>query len=109
MRNTKRRSAWRGWLIGILVAVPVLWIGYWFAAQTVARAAIDRVTERPVAGGRFACAGESLGGFPLRLDFGCLRARFGDGSEGTGERVSAALGGVKASAPLYWPGYVQAT
>ncbi len=109
MRNGKRRSGWRGWLIGILVLIPVLWVGYWFAAQTIARAAIDRVTERPVAGGRFACAGENLGGFPLRLDFGCTHARFGDGSQGAGERLSAALGGVQASAPLYLPGHVEAT
>lgn len=109
MRNRKRRSAWRGWLIGILLAVPVLWVGYWYAAQEIARAAFDRATTRPVAGGRFACTGETLGGFPLRLDFGCTRAAYGDGPEGTGERLSAALGGVKASAPLYWPGYVEAT
>ena len=73
------------------------------------RAAIDRVTMRPVAGGRFACAGQTLGGFPLRLDFGCARAAYGDGPQGTGERLSAALGGLQASAPLYWPGYVEAT
>ncbi len=109
MTNRKRRSPWRGWLIGILVAVPVLWIGYWYATQEIARAAIDRVTTRTVAGGRFGCAGETLGGFPLRLDFGCTRAAYGDGPEGTGERLSAALGGLQASAPLYQPGYVEAT
>ncbi len=61
-----------------------------------------------MAGGHFACADRSLGGFPLRLDFGCTRAAYGDGPQGTGERLSAALGGVQASAPLYWPGYVEA-
>ena len=105
MRNRKRR----GWLIGILVLIPVVWVGYWYAAQHIARAAIDRVTTGEVAGGRFACAGQSLGGFPLRLDFGCTRAAYGDGPQGTGEGLSAALGGLAASAPLYWPGYVQAT
>ncbi len=109
MTNRKRRGAWRGWLIGILVLIPVLWVGYWYAAQEIARAAIDRVTARPVAGGRFACAGQTLGGFPLRLDFGCTQAKYGDGREGTGERLSAALGGVQLSAPLYWPGYVEAS
>ncbi len=109
MRGRKRRSAWRGWLIGILVLIPVLWIGYWYAAHEIANAVVDRVTTRQVAGGRFACTGESLGGFPLRLDFGCTRAAYGDGPEGTGERLSAALGGVNASAPLYQPGYVEAT
>ncbi len=108
MRNRKRRSPWRGWLIGILVLIPVLWVGYWWAAQEIARAAIDRATTRPMAGGRFACAGETLGGFPLRLDVGCTRAEYGDGPQGTGERLSAALGGVQVSAPLYWPGYVEA-
>ena len=105
MRNRKRR----GWLIGILVLIPVLWIGYWYAAQHSARAAIERITTGEVAGGRIACAGQSLGGFPLRLDFGCTRAAYGDGPQGTGEGLSAALGGLAASAPLYWPGYVEAT
>lgn len=109
MRNRKRRSAWRGWLIGILVLIPVLWVGYWYAAEQIARAAIDRATTRPVAGGRLACESRSFGGFPLRLDFGCTRAAYGDGPERTGERLSAALGGLQASAPLYWPGYVEAT
>ncbi len=109
MRNRRRGSAWRGWLIGILVLIPVLWVGYWYAAHEIAGAAIERVTTKPVAGGRLACAGKTLGGFPLRLDFGCTRAAYGDGPEGTGERLSAALGGVRASAPLYQPGYVEAT
>lgn len=109
MRTTKRRNAWRAWLVGILIAVPVLWIGYWYAAHEIARAALDRVTTRPLAGGRFACTGLSLAGFPLRLDLGCTRAAYGDGPEGTGERVSAALGAVAATAPLYRPGYVEAT
>ncbi len=109
MRNRKRRSAWRGWLIGILVLIPVLWVGYWYAAEQVARAAIDRATTRPIAGGRVACTDRTLGGFPLRLDFGCTRAAYGDGAEGTGEHLSAALGGVRASAPLYQPGHVEAT
>lgn len=109
MRNRKRPGIWRGWLIAILVLVPVLWVGYWYAAQEIARAAFDRATTRTVAGGRFACTGESLGGFPLRLDFGCTRAAYGDGPEGTGERLSAALGGFRASAPLYQPGHVEAT
>ncbi len=86
----------------------MLWIGYWYAAHEIASATLDRVTTRPVAGGRFDCAGRSLGGFPLRLDLGCTRAAFGDGPEGSGERLSAALGGVEASAPLYQPGYVEA-
>ena len=109
MRTRKRRSLWRSWLTGILVLIPVVWIGYWFAAHEIAGAAIERATTKPVAGGRFACSGETLGGFPLRLDFGCTRAAYGDGPEGTGERLSAALGGLKASAPLYRPGYVEAT
>lgn len=110
MRSRTRRSAWRGWLIGIVVLIPVLWIGYWYAAQQIASAAIDRVTTRPVAGGRIACTGRSLGGFPLRLDFGCTQAAYGEGPQGGGEQISAALaGGLRASAPLYLPGHVVAT
>jgi hypothetical protein len=110
MKSRTRRSGWRGWLIGIAVLIPVLWIGYWYAAQQIASAAFDRITTGPVAGGRIACTGRSLGGFPLRLDFGCSRAAYGDGPQGGGEQISAALGGgLQASAPLYLPGHVQAT
>ncbi len=108
-KNTRRRRGWSGWLIGLLVLVPILWIGYWYAAQQIAQAAIERATTRPIAGGRFACTGQSLGGFPLRLDFGCAHAAYTDGPEGSAGRVSAALGGLQASAPLYRPGYVEAT
>jgi hypothetical protein len=58
-----------------------------------------------VAGGRVVCSARSLGGFPLRLDFGCERAAYADA---TGQQISAELAGLRASAPLYWPGHVEA-
>jgi len=103
-RKTRRRGGVRGWLVAILILIPILWVGYWFAAHTVANAAVDRITSRPVGGGRIACTAHSLGGFPLRLDFGCDRAAYADVS---GQQVSAELASLKASAPLYWPGYVE--
>ncbi len=106
MRNKRRRAGWSGWIIGLVIAIPLLWVGYWYAAQYVANAAIERVTTRPVAGGRVLCTAHSLSGFPLRLDFGCQRAAFTDDTE---RQITAELGGLQASAPLYWPGYVEAT
>jgi hypothetical protein len=48
-----------------------------------------------------------LRGFPLRLDLLCERAAFT--GEGANANASAELAGLNASAPLYWPGYVEAT
>jgi hypothetical protein len=106
MRTEPPRRRWRGWLIGLLILLPLLWIGYWFTVQQAASAAIERVTTGPIAGGRFTCGEKSLGGFPLRLDFACPRANFARGSAGGPDAVAVALGGLSVSAPLYWPGYL---
>ncbi len=108
MRRDPLRRSWRGWLIGLAVVLPMLWVGYWYTVQKVASSAIERVTTQPVAGGRFTCGEMSFGGFPLRLDFACPKANFASGNPGGQNAVAAALGGLSASAPLYWPGYIGA-
>lgn len=105
MRKTQKRRGSSGWIVAILILIPVLWVGYWFAARTVADAAVERLISRPVAGGRVTCSARSLGGFPLRLDLGCERAAYADTA---GQQVSAELAGIRASAPLYLPGHVEA-
>lgn len=108
MRTEPPRRRWRGWLIGLLILLPLLWIGYWYTVQKVASSAIERVTTQPIAGGRFTCGEQSFGGFPLRLDFTCPKATFAQGNAGSRDAIAAALGGLSASAPLYWPGYIGA-
>jgi hypothetical protein len=92
-------------ILGAAAVVALLWCGYWLAARTIAEAAIDRANAGPIAGHRVTCSGERLGGFPLRLDFRCARATY----TADGDRVTAALGGIRGTAPLYRPGLVTAT
>jgi hypothetical protein len=100
----RRRRRWPVYLIGFLVLLVVLWLGYWYGATRVAEAAINRAVAAPVAGISFGCPDRSLSGFPLRVDFRCQRATASD-ARGS---LAAALGGFWASAPLYAPGYVTA-
>jgi len=101
----RRRRIWTGVLIGLVVFIGVLWVGYWYAAKTLTESAIARATSAPAGREKFACTDLNLGGFPLRLDVRCKQGTY----TGTGQAVTAELGGVSASAPLYWPGYVEAT
>lgn len=98
----------RGRLVGILAALAVvlvaLWVGYWYAAHAMAEKALARLTGANRNGQQITCADPVLSGFPLRLDLNCSRG----GYSATAESVSAALGGVRATAPLYVPGTVQA-
>jgi hypothetical protein len=105
MTQPQRRRGITGFIVGVLVVAAVLWVGYWFAAHWAAGKAIARVEAAPIAGHRIGCTGEDLAGFPLRLDLSCQRATYAD----TAGTLSAELGGVSASAPLYRPGYVSAT
>jgi hypothetical protein len=100
----RRRGGWLGLLLGLIILAGLLWVGYWYAARTVAEAAIARAMSGGADGQIVSCTGLSLGGFPLRLDVRCARGTYA----GAGQTVTAALGGVAASAPLYWPGYVAA-
>ena len=72
---------------------------------TLAENTIARLNAAPVNGKKIGCTEVVLDGFPLRLDFRCARGTYVE----AGDRITAALGGVAATAPLYWPGYVEAT
>ncbi len=105
MANPRRRRNWPALIIGAVVILAALWAGCWYAAERFTAAAIARAASGPVAGHRLGCAGAALSGFPLRLDLVCQRTTYAD----AGGRLTAALGGLAASAPLYRPGYVTAT
>jgi len=104
MATTKRRRR-RGpkLLIGGLILLAILWCGYWYAASTITAAAIERAATSLAARGRsVTCAEKGMAGFPLSLDLTCRDPAFIDPASG----LSAEIKGVRASAPLYWPGEV---
>jgi len=100
-----RRRGRSGWILGIIVVLGLVWVGYWYAAHYVAETAIARLATTPASGRKIGCAEIALGGFPLRLDLRCTRGTYA----GAGDQATAAVGGIVASAPLYWPGTVEAT
>jgi hypothetical protein len=104
-RPARRRRGRSGLLLGLLAVLVLLWVGYWYAAHSIADAAIDRVTTAEIGGHVVDCGGRSLGGFPLRLDLRCVRATYAEPNR----QLTAAIDGVSTTAPLYWPGYVEAT
>jgi hypothetical protein len=104
---TKPRRGRRAFSIaGIaVVAIALLWSGYWFAASRTASAAFARANAAAAARGlSLGCKDASVGGYPLRLDLSCPRATLA----GTGQELSGAVDGLSATAPLYWPGHVEA-
>lgn len=103
MANGRRRGG-LGLILGIVVVLGLAWVGYWYAAHYLAEKTIARLNAAPVNGKKIGCTDVVLDGFPLRLDFRCARGTYVE----AGDRITAALGGVAATAPLYWPGYVEA-
>lgn len=103
MANGRRRGG-LGLILGVIVVLGLAWVGYWYAAHYFAEKTIARLNAAPVNGRKIGCTGVVLEGFPLRLDFRCERGTYVEAGDG----ITAALGGVAASAPLYWPGYVEA-
>jgi len=102
-QRVKRRGRPLRWLVGVLVVLAVLWSGYWYAASKVAAMGIERVTAAVAAHGREAgCGTQAIAGFPLSLDVQCSGAKF------AGPDMSADLGQIGISAPLYYPGHVEA-
>lgn len=104
MAYERRRRGGLGLILGVIVVLGLGWLGYWYTAHYFAERAIARLNAGPVSGRKIACAEPNLAGFPLRLDFRCQRGTFAT----DGDRITAAIGGVDASAPLYWPGTVEA-
>jgi hypothetical protein len=91
------------WLVGVLIVLAVLWCGYWYAASRVAAMGMEKVVAAAAAHGRQAgCGTQAIAGFPLSLDVQCSGVKF------AGSDMSAGLGQIGLSAPLYYPGHVQA-
>jgi hypothetical protein len=101
----RRRGRWSGFVVGVLILLALLWAGAWYAADTYAQRTIARLNGSEHNGQRVACAEPTLSGFPLSLDLRCTQGSY----SGPGQRITAGLGGIAASAPLYHPGVVEAT
>lgn len=95
---------WLAILVGLVVVLVLLWLGAWYGAHTVAERTLARVTASHANGQQVTCTDPVLAGFPLRLDLSCSRS----GYAGPANSVTAALGGLRATAPLYRPGTVDA-
>lgn len=95
-----RRRGWTGVIVGLIVILALLWVGYWFAANYAANQALARLA----ASGGASCVNPSVSGFPLAVEVRCARLTYGDGTE----RLNAEVGGVEATALLYRPGTVDA-
>jgi hypothetical protein len=105
MARRGRRGGGFGWIVGLIVFLGLVWIGYWYAAHYAAGRFLARIAAGPVHGRTIGCSGAALSGFPFRLDLHCDRGTYAEG----GDRIAASLGGLSATAPLYWPGYVEST
>ena len=105
MARTARRRRWPVYTVVTLVVLALLWVGGWFAAARFAESALARVTSSPIGGFTIGCPEPVVYGFPFRIDIRCQRVTV----SGQGDSLSASLGGVSASAPLYRPCIVEAT
>ena len=60
-------------VIGIAVAVALLWTGGWFAASRYVGSKINAIEARANAeGATLSCGNPSIGGFPFRFDVTCM-------------------------------------
>ena len=99
----RRRGRGLIWLVILIVALPLLWVGYWFASREFVSSAIERATASLAARGTtVACSRQTSGGFPLGLHLDCSEAVFSDHDSGT----TVTLPRFVATAPLLSPGHV---
>ncbi len=102
-KDKRRRGRGRRIILGTIIVLALLWCGYWYAASKVAAVGLERVVAAVASHGRTAvCGTQSMAGFPLSLDLQCSGARFADPA------MSADLGHIALTAPLYRPGHVDA-
>ncbi len=80
-----------GWLVGVIVLLGLLWVGYWYAAHYAAETAIARAGVRGVG-----CSGGDLTGFPLQLDLPCAKAIYASANNA----ATGAIAGFTTHAPI---------
>jgi hypothetical protein len=105
VRSRHRRNG-KVYMVATFVVLALLWIVYWYAANQIASAALERASAAATARGySLNCEDETIGGFPLSVDVACTHTRL---AEATGA-FSANIEGFQANAPLYRPGRVETT
>jgi len=100
----RRGGRWLVVLAGLVAVLVLVWLGTWYGAHTLAERELARLTGSHASGQQITCTEPVLGGFPLRLDLTCTRSAYA----GPADTFTAALGGWRATAPLYLPGTVEA-
>src|SRR5260221_4398268 len=105
MARERRRRRGIRWLIGLLIILGLAWTGYWYAVSRAAETVIAKVNSAISAhGGSLSWSEQGISGFPLSLDFRSSEVKFTYAPAS----VAAGINRVTASAPLYYPGRVQA-
>ncbi|MCX5514275.1 hypothetical protein C3941_14465 [Kaistia algarum] len=98
-KKTKRRFQI---LIGIVIAIVVLWTGGWFAARHYVAGKIAAIEARAAdEGATLSCGDQSLSGFPFRLGITCTPVA----ASCPAEDLSVDLAGIEAMGLLYNPGH----
>lgn len=89
-------------LIGIVVAILILWTGGWFAARHYVTGKIAAIEARATdEGATLSCAEQSVSGFPFRLGVTCTKLE----ASCPAEEASLDLAGIEAMGLLYNPGH----
>lgn len=102
--RTRRRRNGKVYLFATLVVAALLWVVYWYGAQQIVSAVVDRTNAAANARGyALDCQADEVGGFPLSLSLSCARASVSGQTSG----LLAAVDGFSATAPLYRPGRIE--
>src|SRR5688572_18624566 len=73
--SVPRRRRWPIVLIGLLVVLGGLWAGAWHYGAGIAERTLDGWKAREAKAGRtYACASQSIGGFPFGIEVRCTDA-----------------------------------
>jgi hypothetical protein len=73
--SIRRRRSWPGILIVLLIVLAGLWAGAWYYGSGVLERTIDGWKAREAQAGRvYACATQTIGGFPFGIEVRCADA-----------------------------------
>ncbi len=87
-------------LVTAVIVLGALWVTYWYGANQIGAAALDRVATAAAARGYTAeCTDIAGSGFPLSVNLSCSRASLKE----TGGGLQAAVDGFTATTALYRP------
>ncbi len=87
-------------LVGVVVALALLWTGGWFALRHYVGGKLDALEARAGAEGAvLSCGDRSIGGFPFRFDVTCMPLA----ASCPAEAVSLDLAGIEAVGMAYNP------